>query len=434
MMDELMDTLQAFACCGKENNMARDSQNGNRASRNGNGPSPRGRNDARRGSRTPDRAPRQQSRRGTLKQPDTGYRLHSRRVSYPNGNGGFVSMLLRPRVLLLIGILVIVIVALVLGISSCVRGNKERAAQTVEETKPVNEQDKRVAAGVPSNMTSKFTEALDENELLAQIAATADQYDDERLLTLALREPASRKFVAAYPSSDKSSRPYTDEVKRGTVPTLYDWDERWGAVTYGDGPLAVTGSGPTTLAMAYMGLTGKTDYSPTEIAQQASKNNYASGDSGSKGELFAKGTTSMGLKAEQHEPASETLLFTLNENTVFAVELKANTLTDEAHWALVVSIDENSMLKVFDPTSTLVTNTTWGLDTITGASSTFYSITLSEEAAAALEKSTTSGTDTTGTGTGTDTTTGLDGTGTTGTDTTGTTTGTDTTGTTSYGY
>ena len=371
----------------------RDGQRSSRSSRNSNRTRSRSDRRSERGSSRADSS-RPQSRRGTLTQPDTGYRLHSRRVSRPNGAGGGLSVLLRPRVLLFVGIVILVIVVLVMGVSSCIRRNNEQEQQAIEEAKPKNEQDGRVAAGVSAAMTSKFTEALDQNDLLAKIAATADEYEDERLLTLALKEPASREFIAAYPTSDKSSRPYTDQVSRGEVPELYNWDSRWGAVTYGNGPLAVTGSGPTTLAMAYMGLTGKTDFSPTEIAQQASKSNYADGDSGSKGELFSKLTTSMGLKAEQHEPAAETFLYSLNENTIFAVELKASTLTDEEHWALMVNISEDGSVTLFDPTSTQVSNTPWSVYTIASSSKTSYSLSASDETLAELDKgnSTTNGT------------------------------------------
>ena len=343
------------------------SRNSNRSSRNTN--------------RGASRSSAPQSRRGTLTQPDTGYKLHSRRVSRQgsrNGSGGILELLLRPRVLLFIAIILVVVVVLFMGISSCVRGGGGSDAQKTEETKPKNEQDSRVAAGVSAAMTSKFTIQLDQNNLLEKIAKNADEYDDDRLLTLALNEPESREFVAAYPSSDKSSRPYEDEVSRGEVPRLYDWDARWGAVTYGDGPLAITGSGPTTLAMAYMGLTGKTDFSPTEIAQRASKSNYAEGDSGSKGTLFSKLGASMGLESEQYDPAAETLLYTLNDSTVVAVELKAQTLTDDAHWALVVNINLDGSVTVFDPTSTLVSSRPWSMGTIASSSNTFYALRASQ--------------------------------------------------------
>lgn len=331
----------------------------------------------RNGGRT-SREPQSHSRRGTLTRPDTGYSLHSRRVRREPGGRGLLAALLRPRVLLLILIVVVVVVVMIVGVTSCINRNNEAATQTIEETKPKNEQDSRVAAGVSASMTSKFTEELDSDELLATIAKTADEYDDDRLLNLALSEPSSRAFVAAYPKSDKSSRAYDGDVKRGEVPCLYNWDERWGAVTYGNGPLAVTGSGPTTLAMAYMGLTGKTDFSPTEIAQQASKSNYADGDSGSKGELFSKLTTSMGLTANKYDPAEETL-YSLSETTVFAVELKEDTLTDAAHWALVANVNQDGSVTVFDPTSTFVSSRPWSMGTIVSSSNVFYAISPSEK-------------------------------------------------------
>ncbi len=279
---------------------------------------------------------------------------------------------------------------MIVGVTSCIRRNNEAANQTIEETKPKNEQDARVAAGVSASMTSKFTEALDDADLLATIAETADQYDDDRMLTLALQEPSSRPFVAAYPKSDKASRPYDGDVKRGEVPCLYNWDEHWGAVTYSDGPLAVTGSGPTTLAMAYMGLTGKTDYSPTEIAQQSRKSNYAEGDSGTKGEMFSKLPTTMGLTSTEYSPSAETLSFALSGTTVFAAEVKEGTLTDEAHWVLVVNMNEDGSVTVFDPTSTYVSSRPWDAGTIANASKTFFAISPSESTLQELEKSETS--------------------------------------------
>lgn len=328
------------------------------------------------------------SRRGTLTRPDTGYTLHSRRVRRDGVNS--LSALLKPRVLLLVLIVLVVVIVMGIGISSCVRRSNEAATTANEASKPKNEQDDRVAVGVSAAMTSRFTEALDQGNLLAQIAENADQYDDERLLELALTEPDAIAFVANYPTSDKSSRPYDGTVKRGEVPLLYDWDSHWGSVTYGDGPVAVTGSGPTTLAMAYMGLTGKTDNTPTEIAQQASKSNYTDSESGSKKELFSKLATTLGLNSDQLDISGDTLLYTLGDNTVVAVELKDSTLTDNAHWALVVNANSDGSVTLYDPTSSVVSARTWNPGTIADSSDAFYSITISDEALEKLENSSSS--------------------------------------------
>ncbi len=343
---------------------------------------------SRRGARSDSRqrSTQGQSRRGTLTRPDTGYSLRTRRVRREPGGAGVLSFLLRPRVLIFILILVVVAVVMVVGISSCIRRSHESTSQKIEETKPKNEQDERVAAGVSAALTSKFTEELDSADTLSTIAKNADQYEDTRLLELALAEPSSRDFIAAYPKSDKSSRPYDESVKRGEVPQLFTWDEHWGAVTYGNGPLAITGSGPTALAMAYMGLTGKTDFSPTEIAQQASKANYADGDSGSKGEMFSKLPTTMGLSANEYDAAADTLSTSLGDSTVIAAEVKEGTLTNSAHWVLVVNVNADGSVTVFDPTSTAVSSRPWDPSTIAEASTKFYAISPSKDTASSLEK------------------------------------------------
>ena len=315
------------------------------------------------------------STRKPLTRPDTGYTLHSRQK---RGQGNLVATLMHPRVIILIVIIMVVVGVLFFGVTSCINRGNEEAKVTTEETKPKNEQDNRVAAGVSAMMTSKFTEALDQADLLAQIAETANEYEDERLLTLALNEPSALQFVADYPTSDKSSSRYEDPLTRGDVPCLYNWDKRWGAVTYGDGPLAVTGSGPTTLAMAYMGLTGKADFTPTEIAQQASKANYFGNDSGTKGELFVKLPETMGLISEAFEPDADNF-YIIGENTVLAVEVNAGTLTDQAHWVLVVNINSDGSVTVFDPTSTTVSARPWDMNTIADGSTSFYSISASEQ-------------------------------------------------------
>ncbi|MBR3317417.1 MAG: hypothetical protein IKG21_06340 [Atopobiaceae bacterium] len=366
---------------------------GNRSTRNRQGGNRQGSNRQRRSRRTSTQqssAPggNTHSRHGTLTRPDTGYTLHSRRVRRENTG---IGTLLTPRIIAFCVIVLVVFIVIIAGISSCVRGGGESAPQATEETQPKNEQDARVASGVPAAVTSQFTEALDQADLLRKIAKNADKYKDDRMLKLALNEPDAIPFVANYPTSDKSSTPYDGVIKRGEVPLLYNWDSHWGAVTYGDGPVAITGSGPTTLAMAYMGLTGKADNTPTEIAQQASKSNYAEGESGSKAELFSKFAATLGLTTEPIE-SSENMIYSLDDKTVIAAEVKADTLTDEAHWVLVVNVNNDGSLTVYDPTSSAVSSThnTWSPGTIANAATSMYTITISDEELEKLESETSS--------------------------------------------
>jgi hypothetical protein len=140
--------------------------------------------------------------------------------------------------------------------------------------------------------------------------------------------------------------------------------------------------------MAYMGLTGKADFSPTEIAQQASKSNYADGDSGSKGELFSKLGNTMGLTVNEYEPLADTLLTSLGDTTVIAAEIKSDTLTDDAHWVLVVNVNTDMSVTVFDPTSTAVSSRPWPADTIANASTKFFALSPAQTTTSSKDKTT----------------------------------------------
>lgn len=382
--------------------MAHSSYNDNRGSRH-TGQQPRrgttGRRPATRGSSS--RRPSSATRNRNLTGPDTGYSLHSGSAGRRRRSGGrrSVSRGLDGRMVVLIAIIVIVIVVLIAGISSCVSSATSPAPQNDNTTE--EEQAPRVASGISDTLTEEFNEALDRSDQLAQIAQSADKYDDDRLLELALHEPEAISFVANYLTASRSGSSYGDTVTQGEVPQLYDWDTRWGYVSYGDGCIGVTGSGPTTVAMAYMGLTGKSDTTPATIAQASSGSSSSSrsnsnSNSNSTSNSNTSSTTSTtdlnssdtvidlmesaGLSATAYDPSSDTLVACLSSNSVAAVHIDEDGLVDDSddHWALVVGMNDDGSLNVFDPTSSFVSNRTWSSSDIANASTSILYVTVSE--------------------------------------------------------
>lgn len=347
---------------------------------------------------------RSSSRTRNLTGPDTGYTLHSHRVNYSRRRGADRYGFVNGRFILLLVIVVVVVVVIIAGISSCVAGSSS-SRQQEQQTDEQTESKPRVASGISSDLTTQFNAVLDRDDQMAQIAQNADQYDDERLLQLALNEPEAVSFVANYLTADKSASSYTDTVTQGQVPQLYDWDTRWGYVSYGDGCIGVTGSAPTTIAMAYMGLTGKSDITPATIAQgvsmgsgssTASSSTNSNSSSTNANRTSSTSTTSssasdsadsviqlmsqVGLEATQYDSSSETLVACLSSTSVAAVYVSDDGLQDnrDAHWALVVGMNQDGTLNVFDPTSSLVSTRTWDSSTIARASSTILYVTVSE--------------------------------------------------------
>lgn len=101
-----------------------------------------------------------------------GYPLRSRSINFQGGRGRRSA---DRRMLILGALAFVLIVLLVVGVSSCVKGCSNGSDQPAADQ---NQIDSRVAAGVTDELTNRFKTELDRNEKLSQIAANANAYDD----------------------------------------------------------------------------------------------------------------------------------------------------------------------------------------------------------------------------------------------------------------
>lgn len=297
-----------------------------------------------------------------------GYPLRSRSINFQGGRNRVFGI---DRQLLILGALAVVLLVLVIvGVSSCVRGCSSDPAQSA------NQVDSRVAAGVSEELTQQFATELNRDEKLAGIAATADRYADTGLLELALSVPEAIDFVAAYPDAEKTAQPYGDTVTQGEAPQLWCWDARWGNVDYAGRALAITGSGPTALSMAYMGLTGNNDKSPADLAQQASEANAATGDSAMAASFLESSAEGLGLSYRSYTSNADNLSQALDAGTYVLLETKAGSITSTAHWILLVSENEDGSITVYDPTSPDVSAHPWAAATLAASTDTIHALSL----------------------------------------------------------
>lgn len=297
-----------------------------------------------------------------------GYELRSRSIGFASAGRGRRSGGPDVRMVAALVLGIVAVVLLVFAISSCVSNNAAQEQQT--EEKP------RVAAGISDSLSQALTARLDQDDQIAQIASNADQYPDERLVELALNEPDAISLVAGYLESDKTAQAYGEEASVGSYPQLFDWDSRWGTVDYAGSALAVTGSGPTVMAMATIGLTGSTDNTPATIAALAENDGLATGDSSLSGDFFTTEANSLGVVYHTYDTSADNISAVLTSGTVLAMEVKADSLTPYEHWILVVEKGSDGTYTVHDPTSSSVTAKTWDADTLASASTgKFYALT-----------------------------------------------------------
>ena len=312
---------------------------------------------------------RSNSRGGRRRGSTGGYPLRSRNIKF-GGKRGFDR-----RILLLVALALVVVIVLVFGVSTCMRGCSADT-QPAESSQSGNQIDSRVAEGVSDEISSSFKTALDRNDKLAQIAANANQYDDTDLLTLALEEPASIDFVASYPSSDKSGKAYSDTVTKGKVPKLWCWDSRWGGVAYADHTIATKGSGPACVSMAYMAINGANDKTPTEIAALVTADSLASGDSSMSADFLTKEADSLGFSVTSLSATADNVNVAVDTGaTTYAlIELKANVTSSSAHWVIVTSENQDGSVGIYDPTCEDASSHDWDPATLASGATNLYKV------------------------------------------------------------
>ncbi len=279
----------------------------------------------------------------------------------------------RTRTYIVIGLAIIAALLMVFIVSSCVRGCTNEATSKVE----TNSVDSRVAVGTSEELTKALAAKLDQNKNLAWIAEHADRYNDKSLIELALAHPEAIDFVANYPDSDGKAKTYDDSLTKGTAPQLYTWDSRWGGVSYAGSVIATKGSGPTALSMAYMGLTGKNNWTPADIAGAVETAKAADTDSGMNRSFLEKNLANLGLTAESYNISANNITSLLDAETFLLVEVKGNKLSlDGAHWILVTSKNDDGTVNVHDPLSPEVSSRPWAAETIASAANTLYTVTV----------------------------------------------------------
>lgn len=278
----------------------------------------------------------------------------------------------RTRTYIVIGLAIIAALLMVFIVSSCVRGCTNEATSAVE----TNSVDSRVAVGTSEELTKALAAQLDQNKNLAWIAEHADRYNDKSLIELALAHPEAIDFVANYPDSDGKAKTYDDSLTKGTAPQFYTWDSRWGSVSYAGSVIATKGSGPTALSMAYMGLTGKNNWTPADIAGAVETAKATDTDSGMNRSFLEKNLANLGLTAESYNISADNITTLLDAETFLLVEVKGSKLSsDGAHWILVTSKNDDGTVNVHDPLSPEVSSRPWAAETIANAANTLYTVT-----------------------------------------------------------
>lgn len=171
-------------------------------------------------------------------------------------------------------------------------------------------------------------------------------------------------YVANYP--EKVGKVYSDtigEIKKGEIPLLLQYDERWGYGKYGDDVIAVEGCAPTSLAMVLSYLKNDPTITPYVVANYAYQNGYYVSGIGSNWSLMSEGSKHFGITGREVPLVKNTIFKYLESGKPMIASMGPGDFTRSGHFIVLTGV-EDEKIKVNDPNSTIRSNQLWDYDKI----------------------------------------------------------------------
>ena len=195
------------------------------------------------------------------------------------------------------------------------------------------------------------------------------------LIRLLENNPETEEFVLQYPLRKEEAWELPAYDGSVGVPLFLQWDSRWGYETYGSDYLAVTGCGPTCLAMAGYYLTGSADMNPRDLAAFAEKNGYYAKGYGSSWTLISEGSARLGLTATELPLVKKKMTDALEAGNPVILAMGKGDFTTTGHYIVLTGM-ENGFFRVNDPNSIANSGKLWSYEQIEGQIRNIWEISL----------------------------------------------------------
>lgn len=307
-------------------------------------------------------------------------------------------------------LLVIFLIAIMVVVPSCNRMAAENEAATRSSqtaTEPVEEP----SAAAPSTefdfdmsepheaalvkllgkeTAAKLLNKAKTNSDVMWIAAHVDDYAFDgtetqyKVLKLAADEDEAIPFARSYPSSYPMASPSSDgsqaissssptsSVQDTSIPHLYQWDPRWANTGFANNAMGVSGSGPTSLAMVYQGLTGDTSKTPFDIGKAAQEADAINEKLGMKQEFLYDGASSLKLNCTELYPTYDTIRDALLTGDTIILVIEPGYFTSTESFVVIAGLADNGKAIMNDPNSIDRSSQLWDIDQLAAAATAMY--------------------------------------------------------------
>lgn len=177
------------------------------------------------------------------------------------------------------------------------------------------------------------------------------------IISLYENNPETKDFVLNYPFREEAEVDITS-YSTTSLPLFLQWDPMWGYEDYGSSCIAVTGCGPTCLAMVGYYLTGDTNMTPDQIAKFAERNGYYASGYGSSWTLISEGAEKLGLKATELPLVKKKITDALEAGKPIILALGEGDFTSSGHYIVLTAVEDGAF-RVNDPNSRVRSERPW---------------------------------------------------------------------------
>lgn len=267
------------------------------------------------------------------------------------------------RQLYMCGVLAVLLVGLVVTYNSKAAEEKKKVSAAADDTK--TEPKEQVSDAAAKKMEESAISTVADNETpkerVKRVREEARQSGYPKdIVELLKKNEETIDFVENF-VANKNSPPaevVSDDLKKGEIPQLLQWDERWGHVPYGTGYIASCGCGPTALSMVVSGLTGKATVTPAAVAKYSEKKGYIDENNNTYWELMSKGVKHWGITCFGGDVSEEFVAKELKAGHPIICSMGPGDFTDKGHF-IVLTKYKNGKVKVNDPFSQKNSDKIW---------------------------------------------------------------------------
>ncbi len=181
------------------------------------------------------------------------------------------------------------------------------------------------------------------------------------LIDLYINNPETKDFVLNYPFREDMEADLSAYENSRTVPLFLQWDPMWGYEDYGSSCIAVTGCGPTCLAMVGYYLTGDSNMTPHQVAEFAQRSGYYERGYGSSWTLISEGAEKIGLTAQELPLVKSKMVKALEEGSPIILAMGEGDFTSSGHYIVLTEVVDG-LFRVNDPNSRVRSEKLWSYE------------------------------------------------------------------------